>query len=66
MTTSKQEKIDAVLAHLECMIDIKYHINKETDFGNHYYVIKTLQPGYDASKRLFVNSIKELLDIKSE
>ena len=66
MSKSKQEKIDTLISHLECFFDIKYQINKETDNCNHYYVIKTLLPGYEASKRLVSQSIKELLDINSE
>lgn len=66
MQTSKQEKIDTLIAHLECMFDIKHQINKERDYCNHTYVIKTLLPGYEASKRLVSESIKELLDINSD
>ena len=66
MTKSKQEKIDSIIAHLECMFDIKHQINKERDYCNHTYVIKTLLPGYEASKRLVSESVKELLDINSE
>ena len=66
MAKSKQEKIDTLIAHLECMFDIKHQINKETDYCNHSYVIKTLLPGYEASKRLVSESVKELLDINSE
>lgn len=67
MTTSKQqEKIDTLISHLECMFDIKHQINRETDYCNHSYVIKTLRPGYEASKRLVSKSIKDLLDNNSE
>lgn len=66
MQRSKQEKIDTLIAHLECMFDIKHQINKETDYCNHSYVIKTLLPGYQASKRLVSESIKELLDNNSD
>lgn len=62
MTKSKQEKIDTLISHIECLIDIKYQINKETDYCNHSYVIKTLLPGYEASKRLVAENLKELLD----
>lgn len=66
MQRSKQEKIDTLISHIECLIDIKYQINKETDYCNHSYVIKTLLPGYEASKRLVSENLKELLDINSE
>lgn len=62
MKTLKQEKIDTLLSHIECLIDIKYQINKETDYCNHSYVIKTLLPGYEASKRLVAKTLEELLD----
>ena len=66
MTTSRQEKIDTLISNLECLVDIKYQINKETDYCNHSYVIKTLSPRYEASKRLVSESIKELLDNNSD
>lgn len=66
MTTSKQEKIDRFLLDIESISDIRYQINKERDLGNHYYVFKTLVPEYKIAKEKCSDSLKELLDIKTE
>ena len=66
MTTSKQEKIETFMVQLETLMDLHYEIRKEIDYCNHLYVIKTLRPGYDASKKLFRQSLEELLDNNSE
>lgn len=58
----QQEKIDALVAHLEKLMDIKYQINKETDYCNHSYVVTNLLPEYRASKTIFAEALKELLD----
>lgn len=59
---SKQEKIDFIIEQLEILVDLKYKINKETDYCNHTYVVKTLLPEYKTSKKLFSDTLKELLD----
>jgi len=63
---SKQEKIETFLVQLETYMDLHYEIRKELDYCNHLYVIKTLQPGYEASKRLFRKSLEDLLEFNSD
>lgn len=62
MTTLQQQKIDQLLLDIEAIADLRYHINKEKDYGNHYYVFKTLVPEYKAAKEKCGETLKELLD----
>ena len=66
MQTSKQEKIDILLEQLETFVKLSYRVNKETDYCNHTYVIKTLKPEYEASKKRLEKTLEELLDINSD
>lgn len=62
MTTLKQAKIEEFLKQIETLIDLKYKINRETDYCNHSYVIKNLLPEYESNKEKFQKTLKELLD----
>ena len=66
MTKSKQEKIDSLLDQLDKFVNLSYKINKETDYCNHTFVIKTLKPEYEASKKRLEKTLEELLDINSD
>lgn len=59
---SKQEKIEDFFIALEKVVDIRYQMNKETDFCNHTYVVKTLNPVYESHKKALQDSIENLLD----
>jgi len=64
--TLKQEKIAKLVEQLETVVDIRYKINKETDYCNHSYVVKTLAPKYKNAKDNFEQTLKEILDNNSE
>ena len=66
MTKSKQEKIDSLLDQLDKFVNLSYKINKETDYCNHTFVIKTLKPEYEASKKRLEKTLEELLDNNSD
>lgn len=61
MQTSKQEKIDQIINDLETFIDLRYKINKETDYCNHSFVFKMIQDEYVPAKKKLEESLKELL-----
>lgn len=59
---SKQEKIDDLVNQIQEFADIRYRINKETDYCNHFYVVKTLIPEYEEHKKLLKEKLKNLVD----
>lgn len=62
MPTLKQQKIDDFLNQIEIVADLRYQINKETEYCNHTYVVKTLLPKYQEAKENFKQTIEKLLD----
>ena len=62
MTTLKQEKIEHLLNQIELLMDLRYKINKETDYCNHSYVIKTLLPDYTSTKESVRKTLKDIVD----
>ena len=58
---SKQQKIDEFLNTLQNYVDIRYRINKETDYSNHSYVIKHINPEYHKIKKQLEDAINNLL-----
>jgi hypothetical protein len=58
---SKQEKIDIFISSLEKMIDIRYQINRETEYCNHSYILKLKKETYNPLVEEVKENIKTLL-----